>query len=178
MLQTFYIDIDEETGLEKMSLVEFPAVERSFQTFSAQQLQFADDEKHIVWGVALLADTPIYRRDNVRGEYNVVFSKDCIEKLVLKFFKDGLINKVNLNHKTDTTGITLIESVIKDERFTIEQFKDVPDGSWIVGYKVENPEVWNEIKNGKYTGFSVEGYFYEIPETEKDEIAEFINSLL
>jgi hypothetical protein len=38
-------------------------------------------------------------------------------------------------------------------------FEDVPDGSWFGSFKVDNAEVWAEIKAGKVRGFSVEGQF-------------------
>ena len=36
---------------------------------------------------------------------------------------------------------------------------DVPDGTWLAEYKIEDDKVWNEIKNGTYKGFSIEGIF-------------------
>ena len=50
--------LDCETGLNAVSLVEFPAVKVDFLKFSKDEqkvLQFTDDEKHIITGVALLA---------------------------------------------------------------------------------------------------------------------------
>ena len=81
-IKTYYIDIDDQTGLEKMSLVEFPAVEVNFEAFAdAKKLQFADEEKHEVFGVALLAGVPIYRYSPSMGEYYVIFTKEAIEKI-------------------------------------------------------------------------------------------------
>ena len=37
--------------------------------------------------------------------------------------------------------------------------QNLKDGSWIVSYKVDNDQVWNDIKNGKHVGFSIEGWF-------------------
>ena len=37
-----------------------------------------------------------------------------------------------------------------------KQFDDVPDGSWFASYYVENDEVWNQVKDGTFKGFSVE----------------------
>lgn len=46
-------------------------------------------------------------------------------------------------------------------------FEDVTDGSWFGSFYVENPEVWNNIKDGFLKGFSVEGVFdYETPTKE------------
>ena len=39
-----------------------------------------------------------------------------------------------------------------------ERFKDVKDGSWIVGYKVSD-EIFAKAKAGEWQGFSIEGFF-------------------
>ena len=36
---------------------------------------------------------------------------------------------------------------------------EAPDGSWIIGVKVDDSNVWNDIKAGKVQGFSIEGMF-------------------
>lgn len=153
-------------GLQAMSLVNDPAVEREFLKFNKEinpLMRFAKDEdKRIITGVALLADTPIFRWDKERGEYYVVFEKDTIRSLVEKYSRDGLFNMVNLQHdeRTYTTkDCTLIESYIVDKERGIcpQEFSDVPNGSWIVSYKVNNIELWRAIKeDGNINGFSVE----------------------
>ena len=79
---------DDTTGLTAVSLVDYPAVEKDFLLFDKQKLLFkADDDKQIISGIALLADTPIYRR-NEHGEFYVVFEKDTIRKMVEKYAKN------------------------------------------------------------------------------------------
>jgi uncharacterized coiled-coil protein SlyX len=156
------IDMDDiTTGLTAVSLVDCPAVERDFLLFDKQEMLFkADEDKQIISGIALLADTPIYRR-NQNGEFYVVFEKDTIRQLVEKYSKQGLFNSVNLMHQSDSfvNNVYLIESLIIDKERGIcpTEFKDCPDGSWYVSYYVDNKELWNEIKNGEwFNGFSVE----------------------
>ena len=152
---------DESNGLTAVSLVDFPAVEHNFLLFDKQELLFkADDEKQIISGIALLADTPIYRR-NDRGEFYVVFESDTIRQLVEKYSKDGMFNSVNLMHNDNAfvNDVYMIESIIIDKERGIcpVEFKDVPNGSWYISYYVANKELWNEIKNGEwFKGFSVE----------------------
>lgn len=152
---------DDITGLTAVSLVDYPAVEKDFLLFDKQELLFkADDDKQIISGIALLADTPIYRR-NEHGEFYVVFEKDTIRQLVEKYSKQGLLNVVNLQHKADTfvKDVYMIESYLIDKQRGIcpVEFQDVKDGSWFVSYYVEDKQLWNEIKNGDiFNGFSVE----------------------
>ena len=157
---------DFETGLNAISLVENPAVEVDFLAFAKDEsavLQFADEERHIITGIALLADTPIYRIAPDRTEYYVRFTKDCIRQLVEKYFKFGLTNSVNIEHKNNqfVDGVTMLESYIIDKERGIcpSEFASVPDGSWVVSYKVNNLDVWSKIKTGEVKGFSVQGLF-------------------
>ena len=157
---------DLETGLNAISLVENPAVEVDFLAFAKDEsavLQFADEERHIITGIALLADTPIYRIAPGGTGYYVRFTKDCIRQLVEKYFKFGLTNSVNIEHKKDqfVDGVTMLESYLIDKERGIcpSEFASAPDGSWVVSYKVNNLDVWNKIKSGEVKGFSVQGLF-------------------
>lgn len=176
-MEVYKITIDDETGMEAVSLVENPAVEIEFLAFSNQQKLAFNEEKRCVTGVVCLADTPIYRIDEVRGEYYVVFDKKTIEKMMIKYSKDGLMNSINIEHSgPKTDGIFLYESYIynKERGITPKEFT-VPDGSWIATFKVENEEVWQKIKKGEVKGFSLEGLFNLEPENEFDN---WINSYL
>lgn len=159
-LPIYNIVLGDSEGLSAMSLVEYPAVESNFLAFSQQQeMKFSiQEEERIVFGCALRVDYPIYRVNPMLGEYYVVFSKEVVKQLYEKFFKDNLINNVNLEHDKYTTGVYLIQSMIKDTAKGISPvgFDDCEDGSWFVGYKVTNDEVWEEIKQGNFKGFSVE----------------------
>lgn len=179
----------DETGMNFISLVEEPAVMVDFLKFSKEtpiNLQF-NDLKHIITGVVCLADTPIYRYNQSIGEYYVQFTKDTIEKMMLKYSKMGLNNSVDLQHNgKPVDGVIMIESFLvnKERGICPNEFNDIPDGSWIASFKVENDEIWNEIMNGDtLNGFSLSGAFELTPaQFEKQEkIGEFdelIDSLL
>lgn len=157
-------------GLLAISLVDFPAVEENFLKFKDERRQpvhfKADDEQRIVTGVALLADTPIYRYSEELGEYYIVFEADTIRKLVEKYSKDGLLNVINLQHDADTYSVdsaVMVESyfVNKERGIVPSEFKDVPDGSWIISFKITDEALWEKIKAshgeaGGLNGFSVE----------------------
>jgi hypothetical protein len=157
--------LDVLSGMDAISLVYDPAMEVNFLTFSKEYaLQFANDEKRIVSGIVCLADTPILRVNPETGEqYQVVFTKDVIEKLMEKYSKQLLINRVNIEHTDDsfTDGIYMLESFIinKERGICPVEFENVPDGSWYISFKVENELLWDKIKSGEVRGFSLQGLF-------------------
>lgn len=153
---------DENQGMWLVSLVEEPAVEIDFLAFKKDNLLFAvqDTEKHIVTGVSILADTPIYRR-NKDGEFYVQFRKEDIPSIVEKFMQKGLSNFINIQHDETTlsnTDAVLVESyfVNRDRGIVPNEFANVTDGSWITSYKILNEDLWQLIKNGDLKGFSIE----------------------
>ena len=179
-LPIYNITLGDAKGILKMSLVDNPAVEDNFLKFEDEhQMQFSvDEEQHIVFGVAMRANYPIYRFSPSMGEYYVVFSAETIKELYEKFMIDQNFNNINLNHSKDTEGVYLLQSFIKNTEAGINpvEFEHIEDGSWFTMYKVENETVWNDVKSGKYNGFSIEGYFDL--EQPKDEIEELIDELL
>lgn len=194
MLPIFKIFIDDTVdGVQKISLVHSPAVESNFLAFNEEDKEKkafkfeADDEERIVFGCSLRADFPIYRRDDERGEYYVVFDKQTIKDIVEKYAKNGNFNNVNLDHKDDTDGVYMTQMFIKDIEKGInpEGFEDIEDGSLFTAFKVENDNVWEGVKEGEWLGFSVEGLFklLEVPVGEKmsqeiDEYDKIINELI
>lgn len=172
---------DQLTGLDAISLVEYPAVEVDFLKFSKEEpikLQFENEEKRIITGVALLADTPIYRVKPDGEEYYIVFDKDTIEQLITKYAKYMFQNLVNIEHSDShfVDGLYMIESYIKnsDRGIAPNEFSAVPDGSWIVSYKVDNMDVWEKIRSGEVKGFSVQGFFNLIEEPQEPSIDDMI----
>jgi len=176
MLPTYemIIEPNENSDVEVsfMALVDKPAIEKNFLAFKSHSLEFkADPERMIISGPAMVADSLIYRRDE-NGEYNVFFSKETISQIAQKFFKKDYHKNINLFHDTPVSDVTIFESFVSDASRGIQPmkgFEDLPDGSWFISAKVENPEVWNRIKAGELKGFSVEGVFSYIKSNRTDK---------
>ena len=160
------INPSEDSDIEVMAvaLVDKPAIERNFMMFKSQLLNFAiDNDKRIISGPAMVADVPIYRKDE-GGEYNVFFSAATIKEIALKFAKKGYAEKLNLFHDPalPADGVAIFNSFVSDKSMGIlpmAGFEDLPDGSWFISAKVENEDIWKRIKAGEVRGFSVEGNF-------------------
>lgn len=168
------IDDSENTGCFKISLVDFPAVETSFLCFDKEPEKFnfkvTDDEKHIVTGIALRCNVPIYRVSPDGTEYYVLFTKDTVEHIMQKFAKDNNGFNISLQHELDVKDCYVVESYLinKERGIVPQEFSDIEDGSWVVSVKIENPKVWEYIKDGNCSGFSIE--ILAIPEALKAAI--------
>jgi hypothetical protein len=185
-LPVYKLDInefDEETGIDFVSLVENAAIQKDFLAFSETPIKFAiqDEEKRIVTGAAMIADLPIYRRDDIRGEYYVVFDKESIFKIAKKWARSNQYNSVNAHHKTPImNGVSLFESYIIDRERGVmppNGFEEVADGSWFVSYLIDNDDVWAKVKSGEFKGFSVEGVF-DFPEDQEEQLIEQMKEIL
>ena len=158
-------DVNDEAEVSFVAMVERPAIQKNWNAFKEKvNFEIISEEKRIISGPLMLADTPIFRSDDKLGDYYISISKDTILKIVQKFFKKGYQSNVNLMHDQGnlTEGMTMFESWIKDDKRGIKAmkgFEDVPDGSWFGSFKVDNDEVWQMVKEGKVRGFSVEGQF-------------------
>jgi len=157
----------EETSDVEVSfvaLVDKPAIERNFMAFKDSRLNFAiNEDQRIISGPAMVADQLIYRRDE-NGEYNVFFSAETIKDIALKFFKKDYHKNLNLFHDPSLSleGVTIFESFVSDSArgiMPMKGFEDLPDGSWFISAKVDNEQVWQQVKSGAVKGFSVEGIF-------------------
>lgn len=126
-------------------------------------LQFAiqNEEQRIVSGPLMIADLPIYRRDE-QGEYYVVFSAPEIKKIVQRFFEKGYQSNVNIEHDQKVKDVFMFESYIIDREKGVNPpkgFEDLTDGSWWGSFKVNNDAIWEQCKDGTFNGFSIEGLF-------------------
>ena len=178
-------DMNDDAEVDYVALVDKPAIQKNWNAFKNQQrFEVVSEDKRIISGPLMLADMPIFRSDATYGDYYVVFSKDTIFKIAQKFFKRGYQSNVNIMHSPDkqVEGVTMFESFITDQSrgiLPMKGFEDAPDGSWFGSFKVDNDEVWNDVKDGKFKGFSVEGLFtYKTKPTKEQEVMNAIKEIL
>ena len=125
-------------------------------------MQFQDDEKRVIYSVAMRPNMLIPRKD-INGEPAMVFySEETVNDLQQNFFKNNSHNGATINHdKNVRKDMYAFESWIvqdpeKDKATSLGL--QVQKGDWVMAQKVDNPEVWEDIKKGKLTGFSIEAY--------------------
>ena len=157
-------DIDEEI-MYRNSLVMNPAHESNAHFFNGQKIRFfADEEKRMIVGVAIEANIKIFRKANdvVNFDHTVEFIPETVEVIRNSFHKSDKSKLIRFDHEgVDINEMILVQSYIvggKENPKLPEIFKDqnVNEGSWILGYFVENKKVWELIKQKGFRGFSVE----------------------
>ena len=151
-------------GMLKVSLVDFPAVEKNFLAFDKQEkvelYSVQDEDKQIVRGVLMRANYPIFRKDKELGEYFIIYKPETIREMAEQYLKEGRSSNVNLMHQdgSDVEGVDMVQLFIKDTAAGVSPagFEEIEDGSLFAEFHVNNPDVWASIKDGTYQGFSIE----------------------
>lgn len=163
-------------GVEAMSVVQHPAIESNFITLKKDlrlmkdyktELK-VDEEKRLLMGPALIPNKLIYRNDD-NGEYYIYFTAETVRKASQLFFQASKQNNATREHEKVIEGMTVVESWVKEDmdrdKSAIYELKD-PVETWMISMKCDNDEVWNDAKEGKLKGFSIEAYFadkYQAP---------------
>lgn len=156
-------DADTGLGLKLMSVVDNPAIMVTWAKFNEQEIKLSiqNEDQRIVFGPALIPDLPIKR--SIMGEtFFVSIDRENILKTAIKFQKDNLANKLDMNHSQQVlNGLTIFETFVTDEnRVTMAKgFESLPMGTWFITAKVNNDEVWAKMKSGELNGFSIDGLF-------------------
>ena len=83
---------------------------------------------------------------------------------------------------TDVDSVEMLQCFIKDTENGIDPkgFEDIEDGSLFGMFRVTDDALWQDIKSGKFKGFSMEIFYdIEIPlEEEEEQLYSDIQSLL
>lgn len=158
----------QETGVQKAKMRRFSdIIQKSGSEEKIKKRKFriakADDEKHQAFGwanVSIRADGELI--EDWQGD---IVEPEELEQAAYKFVE--LYREGGEMHERGGTAV-LIESVV----FTEEKMKaigiepgTIPVGWWI-GFKVLDDDVWEKVKDGTYSMFSIEG---EAQRIEVDE---------
>lgn len=155
---------DEMSGIDAVSVVQSPAIEENFIALNKHEVELKkiDEEKRILMGAALIPNKQIYRVNDKKEEYYIYFSEQTVRKASELFLMRSNQNNATYEHKDKLEGLSVVESwIIDDEKTDKSRLYgfDLPKGTWMISMKVNNDEVWNDVKEGKVRGFSIEGYF-------------------
>ena len=163
-LPTYELVLGDNDQIELVSLVKDPAIDELFMKFNKEEqlkLFFAEDEKQIITGPALIPDKLIYRiHPQTKEEFNCFFTAETINQISQRYLIEANQSNVNLEHEKKVLDVCMIESWIIEDSKTDKAYAlgmELPKGTWMCSMKVNNKEVWQQIKSGDLAGFSVEG---------------------
>ena len=175
---------DEQSVFNNVAFVTAPAIEEGFVQLSKQEDESVklsvDVEKRIVCGPALIPDMPIYRDQGGRKFY-ITWTTDTIKQMAINFFQHSRQNAGNVEHQMPVNGITFFESYIIDKERGInpKELETLPNGTWMLSAKVTNNEVWEMVKDGTLTGFSIDASNVQFREDKVietlEDFIEFLN---
>jgi len=178
---------DDDSGVFAVSLVDKPAIAMNWVAMAQPDIfKFStiSEEKRIIAGPVLLADTPIQQAGG-QGLYNAFITPATIEQVVQRFHKNGFQSNVTMQHSSDylPEGVFMYQSFIINRSLGINPptgFEAMKDGSWFAFYKVDNEDVWNNyVKRGLFKGFSIEGLFGTRPvQFSEDELSVALKELI
>jgi hypothetical protein len=163
------IEENKNFGVDKISLVDFPAIEEDFLSFSKESendeieiLKFEVVEEMKLAGAFLIPDKPILRKHPKTGQkFYVIFTKEVIQQIAERFNENQFGGKFNEQHDSDVKDVFVLENWIIDSKQGDKSFTkfgfSYPEGTWFGVVKVKNEDLWNnKIKTGELRGFSVE----------------------
>lgn len=177
-------DLGDKSGVSAIALVDAPAIEEGWIAFNkakqpkkyrihcgSQKGNFSEvtGEQQALAGALMIPNKKIYRVDEQTGkEFEVVFTPDTIKKIQEKFKQQNINNAINEMHNSALpVDAFLLQDFIIDRKggiFPPMGQDHLEDGTWFGYIKVKDKAKWDTfIKTGIYTGFSVEGVFYEEP---------------
>ena len=172
-------EVDYVAGVDR------PAIERDFMAFNAVKSKFdfaqIQEEQRIIFGAAMIPNQLIIREDEKGNPFKVFYTADTVRLIAEMFFEKGYQKNFKLTHypNQQKDGVVFFQSIIKDTTKGIIGVEgDYPDGTWFLGAKVNNEEVWNEVKQGKIKGFSIEGMFNKVAVKEPMLTAEEAHKMI
>jgi hypothetical protein len=183
------VNDEDEIGINYVALVDKPATGELWVAFNEQspiaiEFQTVSEEKRIVMGALMVANLPIPRVNDKNEPFLVVLDAENIDKAMAKMARKGNQSNVNLMHDPKQ----VVEGVYMQYAWPINKekgmptptgFNEVPDGSVFAMYKIDNEQVWQDVKAGKFKGFSIEGVLIQeqIVDPPDDQVAEILNAL-
>ena len=164
-------DNNEAIAIDAISLVTNPAIEVNAVFFNKENnltLAKIDEEKRMLVSPALIPYKQIYRYNaDTDKHYYVYFTAETVRKSAEAFIKHHNTNNATIQHEYKVTGVSVIESWISEsetkDKSNLYGY-ELPKGTWFVSMRIENDEVWQQIKSGELKGLSIEGYFVNAAE--------------
>lgn len=136
------------TKAEELLEEETEEKEKKFEKFvPVYPIDKADSEEHVVCGV-------VYEPDVVDAQGDEA-SETEIRKAAYQFMEE--VQTFKVNHEGKKVKVKVLESYVAPADFTIAK-KAIKKGAWVLTVRVLDKKIWEAVKSGDLTGFSMAGY--------------------
>lgn len=174
-----------ENGLNILSMVESPAIEVEYLKMNKEnelelKFEILNEEKRIVIAPAMIPDLVIPRVNKQGVKYSVYFDKETIFESLVKLSQEQKDQNIDVNHSQQLIkGATIIEKFVTDEKRvqSVKGFENLPFGTLYFTAVVTDEQLWNDIKDKKINGWSIDGA-YTLEETDVELTEDEINFLI
>jgi hypothetical protein len=108
-----------------------------------------NEEERFVKGIVLVPE-----EEDSQGD---IYSADEVRKACHWFMEHA--RKLGLMHETtlSESKICILENYIEEHDGEVEGGQFVKKGTWVLAARVVDPELWQAVKDGELTGWSIEG---------------------
>lgn len=164
-MKLFELIVEDEFTDEvfALSFVSEPAIEVHGTYFNQNKVMFKEiKEEGLFVAPILVPNKRIFRMDGENKPYEVYFSPETIKKLSQMYLKKKYQDSITIEHEDKVKGITLVESWIKESKLQDKSKLygiDVPVGSWLGTFKIDNEEIKDKFRKGEISAVSIEGLF-------------------
>ena len=117
-----------------------------------------DDERYVL-GVVLVPE-----QVDAQGD---IYSHEEVRQAAHRFMEEfgglGLMHQLRVNDQ-----VKVLESYLAPTDFQVGEVA-VPKGTWMLAVRVQSDELWQRVKDGELTGFSIGGSARRVPEPTRPE---------
>ena len=124
-----------------------------FKILSKAESKSDDDEERTVFGIVL--------EPEVVDSQDDIYSAEEIEKTAWRFMER--YQQFGLMHEKIVSAILPLESYIAPVDFEVNGIK-VKKGTWLLRVRVQDDDIWAQVKSGELTGFSIGGSAMRTPD--------------
>ena len=120
-----------------------------------------DHELQVVYGEVYAPGFP-----DSQGDY---MTRETIREMAFEFMRKGNGANIDVQHSQEQSGAYVVESFIARDDDSVF----IP-GSWVIGVKVPDPELWAQIKSGELNGFSLDGKAMRVDSVLEIDMPDFL----
>lgn len=109
-------------------------------------MKSADDEKRIAYAAVLVPGEPDSDGD--------VVSAEKIEAVAHQWLEE--YRNIDLMHTLSSASAAVVESYLTPAEMEVGEYT-LPAGTWVMASKIADDDIWQAVKNGDLTGYSIMG---------------------